>query len=192
MTAKNTSFPTTFTLNIRGKLLVCDSPLVMGILNLTPDSFYDGGKLKTDAALLFQAEKMLSEGADILDIGGVSTRPGADEISTEEELQRVLPAIQLLKKNFPETVLSVDTYRATVAEKTLEAGADIINDISAGNFDTQMFSVVAKYRAPFIMMHIQGAPKTMQQQPHYENVVQEILQFFIEKIQQANEAGIPD
>jgi dihydropteroate synthase len=192
MSNKNTVFPQTFTLNIRGKLFVLDNPKVMGILNITPDSFYDGGKLKSDADVLEHAEKMLTEGADFIDIGGMSTRPGSTEITIDEELNRVLPVIALLKKNFPESILSLDTYRAVVAEKGLEAGVDIINDISAGSFDEDMLQTVAKLSAPYIMMHIQGTPQTMQQNPHYENVVDEVLQYFITKTEAAKKAGVTD
>jgi len=192
MSNKNTVFPQTFTLNIRGKLFVLDSPKVMGILNITPDSFYDGGKLKTDTDVLHHAEKMISEGADFIDVGGMSTRPGSAEISVDEEMKRVLPVVALLKKNFPDCILSLDTYRAAVAEKGLEADIDMINDISAGNLDENMFEVVAKFRAPYIMMHIQGTPQTMQQNPHYENVTDEVLQYFIQKTERAKATGIHD
>jgi dihydropteroate synthase len=192
MSNKNTSFPETQLLNVGGKLLALDTPKVMGILNLTPDSFYDGATLNNDAAILHRAEKMITEGSDILDIGGMSTRPGSEEISTDEELKRVLSAIELLKKHFPQTILSLDTYRSDVAEKGLEAGIDIINDISAGSMDDKMFAVVAKFRAPYIMMHMQGTPQTMQQNPQYENVVQEVLQYFIHKTEAARKACIND
>jgi dihydropteroate synthase len=192
MSNKNTLFPHTHTLNIRGKLLVLDVPKVMGILNITPNSFYDGGKLKTDKDILLQAEKMITEGADFIDIGGMSTKPNAEEISVAEELHRVLPVIQLLQQNFPETILSLDTYRTVVAKAGLEAGGGIINDISAGMFDNDMFQTVAVHQVPYIMMHIQGTPQTMQQNPQYENVVQEVLQYFIQKTAAAQQAGIND
>ncbi len=192
MSNKNTLFPQTHTLNIRGKLMVLDTPKVMGILNVTPDSFYDGGRLKTDKDILFQAEKMIAEGVDIIDVGGMSTKPNSEEISEAEELNRVVPVIQLLQQYFPETTLSLDTYRAQVAKAGLEAGISIINDISAGSFDTEMFATVAAFNAPYIMMHIQGTPQTMQQNPHYENVVQEVLQYFIQKIEAVQQAGIKD
>jgi dihydropteroate synthase len=192
MSDKNTVFPETFTLNVCGKLFIINSPIVMGILNITPDSFYDGGKLKTDADILRHAEKMIAEGADFIDIGGMSTRPGATEISVSEELNRILPVVSLLKKNFPEAILSLDTYRAVVAEKGLESGVDMINDISAGSFDKKMFETIARFHAPYIMMHIQGTPKTMQINPQYTNVVDEVLQYFIEKTEEARNAGITD
>jgi dihydropteroate synthase len=192
MSDKNTVFPETFTLNVCGKLFIINSPIVMGILNITPDSFYDGGKLKTDFDILRHAEKMITEGADFIDIGGMSTRPGATEISVSEELNRILPVVSLLKKNFPEAILSLDTYKAVVAEKGLESGVDIINDISAGSFDKKMFETVARFHAPYIMMHIQGTPQTMQINPQYRNVVDEVLQYFIEKTEEARNAGITD
>jgi dihydropteroate synthase len=192
MSEKNTVFPETFTLNVCGKLFIINSPIVMGILNITPDSFYDGGKLKTDFDILRHAEKMIAEGADFIDIGGMSTRPGATEISVSEELNRILPVVSLLKKNFPEAILSLDTYKAVVAEKGLESGVDMINDISAGSFDKKMFETVARFHAPYIMMHIQGTPKTMQINPQYRNVVDEVLQYFIEKTEEARNAGITD
>lgn len=192
MSNKNTLFPQTHTLNIRGKLMVLDTPKVMGILNVTPDSFYDGGKLKTDKDVLFQAEKMIAEGVDIIDVGGMSTKPNSEEISEAEELNRVVPVIQLLQQHYPNTILSLDTYRAQVAKVGLETGVGIINDISAGSFDAEMFATVAAFNAPYIMMHIQGTPQTMQQNPHYENVVQEVLQYFIQKMEAAQQAGIKD
>ena len=192
MSNKNTLFPQTHTLNIRGKLFVLNTPKVMGILNVTPNSFYDGGKLKTDKDILLLAEKMITEGADFIDIGGMSTKPNAEEISVTEELKRVLPVIQLLQQNFPATILSLDTYRAVVAKAGIEAGVGIINDISAGMFDNDMFQIVAAHQVPYIMMHIQGTPQTMQQNPQYENVVQEVLQYFIQKTAAAQQTGIND
>jgi dihydropteroate synthase len=192
MSSKNTLFPQTHTLNIRGKLMVLDTPKVMGILNITPDSFYDGGKLKTNKDILLQAEKMIAEGVHIIDVGGMSTKPNSEEISETEELNRVVPVIQLLQQHFPETTLSLDTYRAQVAKAGLEEGISIINDISAGSFDAEMFATVAAFNAPYIMMHIQGTPQTMQQNPHYDNVVQEVLQYFIQKIEAVHQAGIKD
>ncbi len=192
MSNKNTSFPQTHTLNIRGKLFVLDAPKVMGILNVTPDSFFDGGRLKTDKDILLHAEKMIAEGADFIDIGGMSTKPNAETISVDEELSRVVPVIHLLQQHFPESILSLDTYRAVVAKAGIEAGAGIINDISAGMFDTEMFQTVVAYQVPYIMMHIQGTPQTMQQNPHYQNVVQEVLQYFIQKTDVAQQAGIND
>lgn len=172
--------------------MLIDSPKIMGILNITPDSFFDGGKLKTDVDILLKVEKMLLEGSDFIDIGGMSTRPNANEININEELNRVIPVIALLRNNFPECFLSIDTYRSEVAQKSIDTGIDIVNDISGGTFDVNMFNTIAKYKVPYIMMHIQGTPKTMQNKPQYENATQEILQFFINQIEKAQQAGISD
>ena len=185
-------FFTNMTINCRGKLLDFTTPKVMGILNVTPDSFFDGGKLNNENDVLKQTEKMLSEGADMLDIGGMSSRPGAEIISEEEELKRVLPPIKNIIHQFPEAILSVDTIHARVAEESLNLGAHIINDISAGRYDAKMIPVVAKYHASFILMHMQGLPADMQKQPHYENVATELMRFFGERITVCKSAGIFD
>ncbi len=185
-------FRKTFTLNCKGRLLVIDKPLVMGILNATPDSFYNKGRDSSFSALCHEAEKMLSEGAAILDIGGMSTRPGAAAISVEEEKKRILPVIEQIKENFPETFLSVDTFRADVATAAVATGADIVNDISAGNLDPDMPASVARLNVPYIAMHMQGTPADMQNDPRYENVTLDILKYFIEKIKIFSEAGIKD
>jgi dihydropteroate synthase len=181
-----------FTLNCKGKLLVIDKPLVMGIINITPDSFYEGSRSQTVESILSQATKMIGEGADIIDIGGQSTRPGSERISVKEELQRVLSAIETILKNFPETIISVDTYQAIVAEECVRSGAAIINDISAGNMDSEMIPTVAKLQVPYICMHMKGTPENMQQQPTYENVTKEVLDFFIQKTDECRRAGIND
>ncbi len=170
------------TLNCRGTLLSLHSPQVMGILNVTPDSFFDGGRYTRQDALLRQAEQMLKEGAAILDIGGMSSRPGAEIISVEEELQRVLPAIEALHQAFPQAILSIDTIRGRVAEEAVGAGAAIVNDISAGAFDESMYPTVARLQVPYILMHMKGSPKTMQDNPDYEDVVQTVLDFFIAEV----------
>lgn len=170
------------TLNCRGTLLSLQSPQVMGILNVTPDSFFDGGRYTRQDALLRQAEQMLKEGAAILDIGGMSSRPGAELISVEEELQRVLPSIEALHQAFPEAILSIDTIRGRVAEEAVGAGAAIVNDISAGAFDESMYPTVARLQVPYILMHMKGSPKTMQDNPDYEDVVQTVLDFFIAEV----------
>ncbi|MDQ6756458.1 MAG: dihydropteroate synthase [Bacteroidota bacterium] len=181
-----------FTLNCKGKLLVIDKPVVMGIINITPDSFYEGSRLQTNEKILFQAKKMIEEGASIIDIGGQSTRPGSERISVKEELQRVLPALEIILKNFPDTIISVDTYQSEVAEETIKAGASMINDISSGNMDNEMINTVAKLGVPYICMHMKGTPENMQQQPKYENITKEILDFFIKKIDECKHAGIND
>lgn len=180
------------TINCRGRLLDLSRPIVMGILNLTPDSFFDGGRFTDEVAMLQQAEKMLEEGAIILDIGGMSSRPGAQLISEEEELQRVLPAVRALLARFPDALISVDTFRSKVAAESVAAGASIVNDIYAGRFDGKMFGTVAALGVPYIMMHMQGEPADMQLAPSYGDVVQEVLHFFIEKLGELRALGVKD
>ncbi|MDP4988593.1 MAG: dihydropteroate synthase, partial [Polaribacter sp.] len=153
-----------------------------GILNITPDSFYDGGKYKNEADILFQTEKMLNEGATFIDVGAYSSRPGAAHISEKEELKRILPVIDLLVKYFPEIIISIDTFRSEIAKKTIENGAAIINDISGGKMDEKMFQTVAKLQVPYILMHMLGTPQNMQQNPVYEDVTKDIIRFFSEQI----------
>jgi len=180
------------TINCKGKLIDLSTPKVMGILNLTPDSFYDGGKLSSEKNILSQAEKMLNEGATFLDLGGYSSRPKADFVSEEEELQRVLPVVELLLKEFPKTLLSIDTFRSEVARKSVEAGAAIINDISGGNLDENMLTSVGKLQAPYIMMHMRGTPETMMQNTNYNDLIKEVLFYFSERIAKARSFGIND
>lgn len=181
-----------FTLNCKGRLLVLDRPIVMGILNATPDSFYNRGRESSETALFEKAAQMLQDGATILDIGGISTRPKAKEIGVEEELNRVIPLITSIRSYFPEAFLSIDTYRSVVARQAIEAGADIINDISAGDMDPAMIPEVARLNVPYIAMHMQGTPVTMQQNPTYNDVTQDILDYFIRKTEQCEDAGIKD
>lgn len=178
-----------FTLNCKGKLLVFETPVIMGIINATPDSFYRGN-INDD--ILALAKKMITDGATILDIGGQSTRPGSEMVTVEEELKRVLPVIALINKKFPETILSIDTYSSIVATAAVNAGASMVNDISAGNLDYQMLSTVAKLKVPYVCMHMQGKPGTMQTNPQYTDVAKEVLDFFITKIDQCKNAGITD
>lgn len=179
-------------LNTRGHLLDLSSPCVMGILNITPDSFYDGGVLNSDSNILAQAEKMLQDGATILDLGGASSRPGAAVVSEDEELRRVVPAVELLVKTFPEAILSIDTWRAKVARECINAGGAIINDISGGSFDPDLFATVAELNVPYILMHLQGTPETMHQVPQYDNVTVSVLDYFIEKLGQLRALGVKD
>ena len=181
-----------FSLNCRGRILVLDQPRIMGILNLTPDSFSDGGDYNSEAAAVDHVGQMLVGGVDLIDIGGYSSRPGATHISPEAELERIFPITQALIKHFPQAIFSVDTFRAEVAQVMLEAGVHLVNDISAGRYDADMLRVVANFDAPFLMMHMQGTPQTMQQNPTYENIVHEVWHFFIEQIQAARQAGIRD
>ncbi len=178
-----------FTLNCKGKLLVLDSPAVMGIINATPDSFYRGN-INEDIDVL--AKQMIADGADILDIGGQSTRPGSERISTGEELQRVIPVITSISKKFPQTIISIDTYSSVVAAAAVEAGASIINDISAGSMDALMIGTVAALKVPYVCMHMQGTPATMQKNTHYTDVVKGVLDFFIAAIDTCKNAGIND
>jgi dihydropteroate synthase len=165
-------------------------PVVMGILNLTPDSFYDGGKHNSIENALLHTEKMVAEGAKIIDIGAVSTRPGAHQISADEEWERMEAIIPLLKNNFPDIILSVDTYRSEIAKKAVHAGAHIVNDISGGTIDEKMFTTIAELNVPYVLMHIKGTPETMQKNPHYENVVEEVKQFFEERTAKLHALGI--
>ena len=164
----------------------------MGVLNVTPDSFYDGGSYKNATAILNQAEIMLKEGATFIDVGGYSSRPGADFVSDDEELKRVLPIVELILKEFPETLISIDTFRSEVAKQTIEAGAVLINDISAGKLDKDMIETVGKLDVPYIMMHMRGNPKTMQQQTDYKDLVKDIISYFGERISEAYKAKIND
>ena len=179
-------------LNCRSKLLNISRPVVMGILNVTPDSFFDGGQHAGVEPALRQAEKMLFEGATLLDVGGASSRPGAAEVPENEELERVMPVIQAIKSHFPQAFVSVDTWRAGVARAAVEAGADIVNDISAGTLDTALYDTVAALGVPYILMHMQGTPGTMQHDPHYEDVVTEVLDFFIREIARLRTLGVKD
>lgn len=181
-----------FTLNCKGRLIVVDKPLVMGIINATPDSFYDGSRFNDTDKILVQAEKMLSDGADIIDIGGQSTRPGSELISADEELKRVVPAIKAIADKFPSTFISIDTFYSKVAAAAVDAGASIVNDISAGSIDNKMIETVAGLKVPYILMHMKGTPQTMQQNAVYENVTREVLDFFISKTHELKNAGIVD
>lgn len=180
------------TINCKGKLIDFSSPRVMGILNITPDSFFDGGRYKNETTILTQVEKMLSEGATFIDIGAYSSRPGAAHISEAEELARIVPVIELLVRKFPEIIISVDTFRSAVAKKTIEAGAAMINDISAGNMDTNMFNMVATLQVPYIIMHMLGTPQDMQENPTYTDVSKEIISFFAKKIHRLHQLKVND
>ncbi|MEN8776398.1 MAG: dihydropteroate synthase [Polaribacter sp.] len=180
------------TINCRGTLVDLTNPKVMGILNITPDSFFDGGKYKNESDILQQTEKMLKEGATFIDVGAYSSRPGATHISEQEELQRIIPVINLLIKNFPEIIISVDTFRSNIAKETIDAGAAIVNDISGGKMDTQMFETVASLQVPYILMHMIGTPQNMQKKPVYNNVTQEIISFFAAEINKLHQLKLND
>lgn len=179
-------------INCKGKLIDLSQPKVMGILNLTPNSFYDGGKYKNDIEILNQIEKMLVEGATFIDIGAYSSKPNAEFVSEEEELNRLLPVIELLINKFPDILISVDTFRSNVAEKAIEKGACIINDISAGLLDEKMIETVAKHQVPYVMMHMRGNPQTMQSLTNYDDLVKEVLFYYSERISVARSLGLND
>ena len=180
------------TLNCRGQLIDLSKPKVMGIINITPDSFYDGGKTFSEKEILKQAEKLLSEGATFLDVGGYSTRPGAEEVSEKDEIERAAGAIETILKSFPQALISVDTFRSEVAKKAVEAGAAIVNDVSGGTLDAEMYKVVAKLKVPYILMHMRGNPKTMAKLTEYKNVTIDVLKDLAEKIALAKSEGIND
>ena len=179
-------------LNIKGNILDLSSPKIMGVLNVTPDSFYDGGVYSNEKNILLQVEKMISDGADIIDIGGFSSKPGAKTISVKEEEKRVIPIIKLINNTFNKIIISVDTFRGEIAEKSLNEGASIINDISGGNLDKNIYKIANKYRVPYIMMHMKGVPANMQANPKYENINYEIIKDFSYKIDLAEKKGVCD
>ncbi|MGB5420209.1 dihydropteroate synthase [Algibacter sp.] len=180
------------TINCKGKLIDLSSPKVMGILNITPDSFYDGGAHKNEVEVLKHVGQMLNEGATFIDVGAYSSRPNADHVSEADELKRILPIVALILKEFPETLLSIDTFRSEVAKQTIEAGACMVNDISAGMLDKNMMPTIANLNVPYIMMHMRGTPQTMQQQTEYDHLVKDILFYFSERIAAAKALGIVD
>jgi dihydropteroate synthase len=179
---QNTPFSTNKTLNIQGRLIDLSTPRVMGILNVTPDSFYDGGRFMTETSVLQQAEKMLDEGADFIDVGGYSSRPGAIDITAQEERERIVSAVSAILKRFPGVMISVDTFRSTVAEAAIAAGAVMINDISGGNLDEKMFQTVARLKVPYIVMHMRGNPQNMNSMTEYNHLIKEMIDYFHQKI----------
>lgn len=193
MKRKNTILENNFTINCKGKLLNFNHPVVMGILNVTDDSFYDGGIYKNDGIILSHVQKMINDGADIIDIGAYSSRPGAKVISVNDEETRLRKILKLIRSEFPDIIISVDTYRSGIAKIVIEEfGVDIINDISAGSFDKKMFKTIAKLNVPYIIMHMQGSPENMQDDPKYDNVVQEIIKFFAAKVHELRNFGVND
>ena len=183
---------THFTLNCKGKLLTIDVPVVMGILNLTSDSFFDGGKYSNEAAILNRVEQMLNDGATIIDIGGMSTRPNAEIITEEEELKRVVKSISTIHQYFPDAILSIDTFRSKVAEEAVLNGVSVINDISGGTEDVRIFEVAAKFSCPLILMHKQGSLQTMHSETAYNNIITDILDYFAVQTEKAKNFGIKD
>jgi dihydropteroate synthase len=189
---QNTPFSTNKTLNINGRLIDLSIPRVMGILNVTPDSFYDGGRFLSEHSVLKQAEKMLSEGADFIDVGGYSSRPGARDISEQEEKERCLKAILAIAKHFPGTIVSVDTFRSVVAEAAVNAGASMVNDIAGGNLDPEMLKTIGRLKVPYIAMHMRGAPQTMSSQTEYTDLLKEMIDYFHEKIRLLRDFEVKD
>lgn len=180
------------TINCKGQLIDLSTPRVMGIVNVTPDSFYDGGKLCSDALILSQVEKMLTDGATFIDLGGQSTRPDSTFLSADVELARLTPVVKLILKEFPHALISIDTFYSKVADECLILGAALVNDVSAGSLDAQMFDVVARHKVPYIMMHMRGTPNTMNQLTDYEDLTKEVLFYFSQKIEKARSLGIND
>lgn len=180
------------TINCKGRLIDLSSPKVMGILNITPDSFYDGGSYKNDRDILNQVEKMLNEGATFIDVGAYSSRPNADHVSETDELKRISPIVNLILNEFPKTLLSIDTFRSEVAKRCIETGACMINDISAGKLNDAMLQTIADLKVPYIMMHMRGTPQNMQEQTKYDDVIKDIIFYFSERIAAAKQLGIID
>ena len=179
-------------INCKGMLINLSAPKVMGILNCTPDSFFDGGKYSNENELLAQVERMLADGADFIDIGAYSSKPNAEFVSEEEEVKRIVPVVELILKHFPDVLLSIDTFRAKVAEACINSGASIINDISAGLLDDVMLQTVGRLKVPYVMMHMRGNPQTMVKLTQYDDIVQEMLFYFSERIAAARSHGIED
>lgn len=180
------------TINCKGALIDLSTPRVMGILNLTPDSFYDGGLCKDESSILKQVEKMLLDGATFIDMGAYSSRPGAEHVPEDDELKRMLPILELIRNNFPETLISIDTFRSKVALESIQLGAAIINDISAGNLDADMLNVIAQYQVPYIMMHLKGTPQSMQKEATYDDLLKDLLYYFSKKVSDTTSKKIND
>ena len=179
-------------INCKGKLIDLSHPKVMGILNLTPDSFYDGGKYRSDKDILLQTEKMIEEGATFIDVGAYSSRPGAEHISEKEEISRLIPVLEIMLQKFPELLISVDTFRSKIVKLSIATGACMINDISAGNLDDKMFETIANLQVPYIMMHMKGNPKNMQDQTNYDNLITDIIYYFSKKINELRTLNVND
>ena len=189
---QDTLFSTKSTLRFSGNLLCLEPPAIMGILNITPDSFSDGGELDSIEKIVTRAGLLLEEGASILDIGGYSTRPGATDISTDEELERVIPAIQAIHETYPNAILSIDTFRSSIASEAIQAGAQMINDVSGGNIDDEMFPTVAALGVPYVLMHMKGTPQNMKELAVYDNILDEMMEYFDEKISTLRSLGVTD
>jgi len=185
-------FQNNYSINCKGVLMDFSTPKIMGIVNLTPDSFFSESRFQAEKEILLQVEKMLAEGADIIDLGAFSSRPNADFISLEEEQDRLLSPLKSIVKEFPTAVLSVDTYRSEIATQSVQEGASMINDISGGDLDENMFTTIAALKVPYVMMHMKGTPKTMQESPSYTDVFQEIFKSFSTKLKELNRLGVSD
>ena len=182
----------TKSINCKGELITFDQPKIMGIINITPDSFYEKSRHTQLSDIYKQVDKMLTDGADFIDIGGYSSRPGADDIPLQEEIDRVIPIVEKVTKSFPQALISVDTFRSQVAEQSIKQGAAIINDISAGHLDSEMMNIVRKYQVPYVMMHMKGTPQTMKSLNQYDDLITDMKYYFSERIDQANQLGIND
>ncbi|MFA5328724.1 MAG: dihydropteroate synthase [Prolixibacteraceae bacterium] len=181
------------TINLNGRIIDLAKPVVMGILNVTPDSFFDGGKYKTEKKIVKRAEEILEHGGTVIDIGAVSTKPGTDGLSTKDEIDRLLPAVRAVRKNFPNAFISIDTYRSWVALKVIEeCGPCIVNDVTGGNFDVHMFDTIGKLGVPYILMHMQGTPLKMQENPEYDDIIRDISLFFTDRVKKLAKAGVKD
>ncbi len=189
---KDTIFNSNISLNCQGKLIEFNEPIIMGIINTTPDSFYKDSRIQSNKLILQQIDTFIKEGVDVIDIGGYSSRPGADDVDEQEEINRILPAITSIKKKFPNLLISIDTFRPQVAKIALENGANIINDISGGQYDDSIFKIAADFSAPYIMMHMRGTPKTMQSLTQYNHLIKDLIYFFSEQIQLAQKQGVKD
>jgi dihydropteroate synthase len=189
---QNTAFSVNKTLNIRGRLIDLRKPIVMGILNVTPDSFFDGGRYTSERQILSRVQEMVQEGAAMIDLGGASSRPGAPQITAEAEAERVVPALKAIRKEFPHLIISVDTFRSELARISVLEGADIINDISGGALDAAMFSTIANLQVPYIMMHMKGDPQTMSKHAKYQNLIKEVIDYFHVKVHTLHQLGVKD
>ena len=189
---KDTIFNSNITLNCQGKLIEFNTPLIMGIINTTPDSFFEDSRTQSIDLILKQVSQFINEGVDVVDIGGYSSRPGADDVTEQEEINRILPAIIAIRKAHPNLIISIDTFRPTVAEVALKNGANIINDISGGLLDTSIFKIASDYTAPYIMMHMKGTPKNMQNNTQYQHLIKDLVYFFSKQIQLAQQFGVKD
>ena len=192
MRPKDTLFCKKKTLNCGGKLIDLSTPVIMGILNVTPDSFYDGGMYTSEKETIKRAQKILEQGGKIIDIGAYSSRPGAKDITSEEELERLIPILKIIKKEFPDSLVSVDTFRSEIVKRTFDMGIDMVNDISGGSLDAEMFKTISELKLPYVLMHMKGNPQNMQLKPEYKDVTAEVIYYFSEKINQLKSLGVND